>query len=237
MCFSETFLNPDISYDDNNLQLPGFDLIRDDHPSNRKRGGVCTYYRNFLTLKLINIHYLNECITFEIKLGDKICNFVSLYRSPNQFEDDSENFFNNFELILDAVSATNPFLIVAIGDFNANSSNWYIGDTTTSEVSKIEAITSQFGLQQIINEQTHIQGQSASCIEIIFSSQPNLVMSFGIHSSLHQNCHHQLIFAKFNLKIHYPPAYERDVWHFKKANTGHIKRAINGFPGKGLSPT
>ena len=55
-------------------------------------------------------------------------------------------------------------------------------------------------------------------------------MSSGIHLSLHQNCHHQIIFAKFNLKVHYPPPYERELWHFKKANTGHIKRAINGFP-------
>ena len=47
LCLSETFLNSDISCDDNNLQLPGFDLIRADHPSNTKRGGVCTYYRNF----------------------------------------------------------------------------------------------------------------------------------------------------------------------------------------------
>ena len=67
----------------NNLQLPGFNLTRDDHPSNRKRGGVYTYYWNFLPLKLINIHYLSECITFEMKLRDKICNFVSLKKSPN----------------------------------------------------------------------------------------------------------------------------------------------------------
>ena len=158
LCLSETFLNSDISWDDNNFQLPGFDLIRAEHLSNTKRGGVCIYYRNFLPLKLINIHYLNESVTFEIKLGDKICNFVSLYRSPNQSEDDFENFCNNFELTLDAVSATNPFLIVTIGDFNTKSSNWYTGDTNTSEGSKIEAITSQFGLQQIINEPTHIQG-------------------------------------------------------------------------------
>ena len=92
LCLSETFLNPNISCDDSNLQLPGSDLIRADHPSNTKRGGVWIYYRNLLPLKLINIHYLNECITFEIKLGDKICNFVSLYRSPNQSEDDFENF-------------------------------------------------------------------------------------------------------------------------------------------------
>ena len=51
-------------------------------------------------------------------------------------------------------------------------------------------------------------------------------MSSGIILALHENCHYQIIFAKFNLKVHYPPPYE----HFKKANTGHIKRAINGFP-------
>ena len=99
-----TFFNSDISCDDNNLQLPGFDLMKADHPSNTKRGGVCICYRNFLPLKLINIHYLNECITFEVKLGDKICNFVSLCRSPNQSEDDFENFCNNFELTLLTVS-------------------------------------------------------------------------------------------------------------------------------------
>ena len=38
LCLSETFLNLDISCDDNNLQLPGFDLIRADQPSNTKRG-------------------------------------------------------------------------------------------------------------------------------------------------------------------------------------------------------
>ena len=149
-----------------------------------------------------------------------------MYRSPNQSEDNFfENFCNNFELTLDAASATNPFLTAAIGD--SKSSNWY---ATIFEGSKIEAITSPFGLQQIINEPTHIQGKFVFFIDLIFSSQPNLAMSSGIISSTHQNCHHQIVFAKFNLKVHYPPPYEREVWHFKKANTDHIKRAINGFP-------
>ena len=64
LCLSETFLNSDISCDDNNLKLLGFDLIGADHPSNTKRGGICIYYRNFLPLKLINIYYFNGCITF-----------------------------------------------------------------------------------------------------------------------------------------------------------------------------
>ena len=183
LCPSETFRNSDIC-DDDNLQLPGFSLIRADHPSDTKRGGLCIYYRNFLPLKLINIHYLKEYITFVIKLGDNISNFLSLCRSSNLSEDDFENFRNNFELTLDAVSATNPFLIVAIGDFNAESSNYYTGDATAFEASKTDAITCQFGLLQIVNEPTHIQGKSVSCVDVIFSSQPNLVMSYGTNITI-----------------------------------------------------
>ena len=51
----------------------------------------------------------------------------------------------------------------------------------------------------------------------------------GAQSSLHQNCHHQIVFARFNLKVVIPPSYEREVWHFKKANDDPIRRAINGF--------
>ena len=71
-------------------------------------------------------------------------------------------------------------------------------------------------------------------LALILSSplNQNLVISSGIHSFIHQNCHHQIIFATFNLKVHYPPPYEHEVWRFKKANTDHIKRAINGFPSE-----
>ena len=41
----------------------------------------------------------------------KICRFFSLYRSPNQSQDDFESFTNNFELNLDAVTGNNPFFI------------------------------------------------------------------------------------------------------------------------------
>ena len=54
-------------------------------------------------------------------------------------------------------------------------------------------------------------------------------MECGIHSSLHSNCHHQRIFAKFNLSISYPPLYERTVWYYERAKTELIKRAIDQF--------
>ena len=39
---------------------------------------------------------LNECIVFDIKLGDKICSFVVLYRSPSQSSDEFIIFFKKF---------------------------------------------------------------------------------------------------------------------------------------------
>ena len=52
-------------------------------------------------------------------------------------------------------------------------------------------------------------------------------MESGIHPSLH--CHYQVTHAKFNLKTHYPPPYEREIWHFQKANTDQIREAIEQF--------
>ena len=123
----------------------------------------------------------------------------------------------------------NTFLTAVLGDFNAKSNLCFKGDKATYEGSKIDGITSTFGLQEIINEPTHIIGDSSSCIDLIFTSQPNLVMESGVRSSLQPNCHHQITYAKFNLKIYYPPPYEREIWHYEKANVDHIRRSINEF--------
>ena len=57
-------------------------------------------------------------------------------------------------------------------------------------------------------------------------------MESGVHSSVHPNCHHQITYAKFNLKIHHPPPYEREIWHYDQANVDHIRKAVNLFPWK-----
>ena len=55
-------------------------------------------------------------------------------------------------------------------------------------------------------------------------------MESGALSSLHENCHHKITFAKFNLKIYYPHPYEQEVWFYQKANSENIRKAINEFP-------
>ena len=41
----ETYLDCSTRSDDNNLEKAGYNIVRADHPTNIKRGGVCIYYR------------------------------------------------------------------------------------------------------------------------------------------------------------------------------------------------
>ena len=59
---SEAYLDSGILSDDNNLEIPGYDLIWADHPSNSKRGGVCVYYRNSLLLKILDIFFCRNVL-------------------------------------------------------------------------------------------------------------------------------------------------------------------------------
>ena len=232
ICISETYLDSDTTNDNDNLKIAGYNLIQADHPSNTKQGGVCIYYKHSLAFKLLSIHYLKLCMNFEISFGGTICNFISLYCSSSQSSETFEDFADNFELNLDKIficyQFTSPYLSVVL-DFNVKSSNWYKHNKTTYEGSKIDAITSQFGLQQLIKEPTHVLTDSSSCIDLLFTSQHNLVMESGVHSSLHQNCHHQIIHAKINLKVCYPPPYERETWHYQHVNVDEIPQVLEQF--------
>ena len=102
-------------------------------------------------MRVLSIQYLQECINFELNIGGKICNFISLYRSPSQTQDEFEKFIDNLELNLETLCQNNPFLIVLIGDLNAKKlKNWYSHDKSSHEGNEIGNVTAEFGLQQII---------------------------------------------------------------------------------------
>ena len=70
------------------------------------------------------------------------------------------------------------------------------------------------------NEPTNHTKKFSPCIDLIFASL----------SSLHENCHHQIIYAKFNLKIYYLLPYQREVWHYQKENIESIRKLRCQFP-------
>ena len=109
---------------------------------------------------------------------------MSLIRLPSQYADEFDNFLNKLNLTIELI---------------------------TQEGLKIENVLSQFSLSQVINKLTYISQNFNSCIDLLFTNQQNLITDSGIYPSLHSNCHHQIIYGKFNLKIFYPPRYERHI--------------------------
>ena len=126
--------------------------------------------------------------------------FVSvIYRSPSQNNNGFEVFLYNMEKLLSDINKCKPSLSVITGDFNARSSYWWCEDINTTEGLKLFPLTSSNGFSQLINEPTHIQANSFSCIDLILTDQPIWSMNSGIHSSSHPNYHNHIVQAILEL--------------------------------------
>ena len=118
VCLSETYLDSCNLFDDDSFNLPGYNIVRADHPSNTKKGSVWIYFKNSLPLQVLGIQLL-------------------------QFE----SFADNLELNLNSIALRSQYLIVILGDFSAQTKGWYPLGKTNYEGTRIDGITSQFGLE------------------------------------------------------------------------------------------
>ena len=116
-------------------------------------------------------------------------------------------------------------------DFNVKFSKWCSIHKTTPEGAKLDNLTSQYELTHFLKIPTNIFENYRSCIDLIFTSQTNLVVEvgFGLHPYLHGNCHHQIIYSKFDLKTFYRRPYEKTVWYYQQVDTELIKRSLEIF--------
>ena len=146
--------------------------------------GVCIIYnKNFLLLKVIDIrHSINTRVhQLQNKNREKLFNFIILYRSPSQSRDDFEAFLKNFELNLDTILTNHPFLTAVFVILILSLTFSLTVKKTSYEGSGIVDLTFQF------NEPTHLTKNSSSCIDLMFTSQPTLVMKPGLKLSSSNN--------------------------------------------------
>ena len=93
------------------------------------------------------------------------------------------------------------------------------GDTNPEGV-LLDNMFSDLNLTEMITEPSHFMRDDCtpSCIDIIVTDQPNLVLDSGVRPSLDSTVKHQIIFCKINFKIPPLPKYVRKIWHFNRAN-------------------
>ena len=132
-------------------------------------------------------------------------------------------------LLLSKLHAENPFCVIITGNFNCRSTQWWENDAENNEGKLFEPVTSDLGLHQLISELTHLMGDSKSCIDLILTDQPNLVIESGVHPSLHEHCHHQNVYGKLSVSNIARPPYTRRIWHHDKADFVAIMKSIEIF--------
>lgn len=104
-----------------------YKLIRVEHPSNQKRGGICIIYEYFFPIKANNISYLNEYLSFNLSENAKQCNIPLIYCSPIQpiqWPDEFYTFTTNFELLLDNTTNRNPSVSIIKGYLDVMTKKW-----------------------------------------------------------------------------------------------------------------
>ena len=84
ICISKSYLDSTIPIDDNSLSLNGYNLTLAEHPDNVKRGGVCMYYIENLSLRIISTSFFDQCLLCEVTCQNQKGYIAVIYHSPSQ---------------------------------------------------------------------------------------------------------------------------------------------------------
>ena len=214
-------------------ELNGYTFLSANHPGNTTHGGVGIFYKSSLPVTPRRDLSFSESIVLELNFGRKKIFFTVLYRSP-AFKHNSlefEAFLLNFKTLYTKIEAENPFATFFTGDFNGHSQSWWPDGDTNKEGSVMENLFTSLNLTQIISEPTNFEpGKRPSCIDLVITDQPNLILDSGTRASLDSLCHHQIIHGKINIRIPPPPPSTRKIWHYHRANNDAIKESMTNFP-------
>ena len=160
ICISETYLNSSVNK--NLLLISG--LLRADHPENLKKGGVCLYYKEHLSLKQIETSYFSQCMLCKLTIQNKVGYVAVICRSPSQSFNEFDEFLLNFEKFLNQINELKSLFLVILGNLSARARPWWCEDITSREGAQLESLTISCGLHQLKSDPTHLLPNSSSCI-------------------------------------------------------------------------
>ena len=104
-----------------------------------------------------------------------------------------------------------PLCSIIKDDFNARCSRWWKNDITNSAGQEINSLTSSAGYKQIIDKPTRVINtfveNMRSCIDLIFSTNQNVIFNYGVDFSMFKICHHNIIHGNIDIWVPFPTLY------------------------------
>ena len=209
LAINETKL--DNSVNDNEVYIPGYEIIRSDRNSKgRSGGGVCLYVRSAMSYSIrSDLSTELEIVTIEIRKPRSKPFVVSTwYRPPNSPVD----IFRLFEAFIGKLDSENVEYWV-LGDLNCNLNNSSKPDNDTKQLLNIANV---YGLHQLISEPTRITDKSSTLIDVIFTNCPDRVVCSGVsHIGISD---HSLVYAFRKVSIDLPNKGHNTVYYRKFKN-------------------
>ena len=135
----------------------------------------------------MDIEFLQEVIIAEIIFARKRIFILTVYRSPTQITEQFDGFINNLEITINRIQAEKPHMIILTVDFNCRSSQWRPQEVENPEGNVLDELIEINNLCQLINELINIRYEGMSCIDLIITDQPNLIIESGVHPSLDEH--------------------------------------------------
>jgi hypothetical protein len=210
---TETWLHSEIL--NSELNLPGYQIFRQDRRTSRKGGGLILYINNNLAAMRVNqlpdeFPEL-EIITVKIKIPNSPnLTLAVIYRSPTQQSTTDDLLLSELKNICKQKES------IIIGDFNAPSIDWSM-NYTNNEVGfdrKLLNFALDNFLYQNVKDNTRFRdGQTPHCLDLIFTNDEESIQLVNISPPLGLSDHSVL---QWRYKI-FPdlisePRYKRSVW-------------------------
>lgn len=219
LAINETKLDPSVS--NNEINIPGFEVVRKDRNRNgRYGGGVCIYIRNNLNFNMVKdlCDDRLEMITIEITLPHSRSFLISTwYRPPNS----PIEIFQGFEEIIDKIDQSNLEYYL-LGDMNCDM----LSDSHPSVC--LNNILDLYGLKQLITEPTRITQNTKTLIDLCITNTPEKVTCSGVrHVSISD---HSLVFMCRKSRYNRQNSRIIEIRSFKKFNESKFLEDLSQMP-------
>ena len=202
----ETSLNDTVELPE--TLLNGYTFVPANNPANNRHGEVGLFYKNSLPVIVRDDLCFDESIVVELKLGRKKIFFTVLYRTPAFNHITLPNFEISCQILkiyilISKLKIPLQYFLQAILMHIPSFSGPM---TTTPEGTEIEELITTLGLFLLISEPTNFEPhKNPSCIDLVVTDQPNIILDSGTRTSLDSYCRHQIVRCKVNFRI--PPPY------------------------------
>ena len=110
-CLSETYLDSSISIEEKSLIIDDYKLLCAEHPRYTRRGWVCIYHKEAISVQVLKVSHLPECLVCEVSIQNKRGLFVTPYRSPSQSHNCFQTFLKEFEKLLSSITKKELILL------------------------------------------------------------------------------------------------------------------------------